>query len=50
MSSFSYFVQLLPCCVENLLSGYSPPIMQGPSARNSVELVGSLVGISFVCI
>ena len=38
ISSFPYFVQLFPCCVENLLSRYSPPIMQGPSARNSVEL------------
>ena len=34
-----YFAQLFPCCVENLLSGYSPPIMQGPSAGNSVEVV-----------
>ena len=32
-----YFVQLFPCCVENLLSGYSPPIMQGATARNLVE-------------
>ena len=30
-----YFVQLFPCCVENLLSGYSPPIMQGSTARKS---------------
>ena len=34
-----YFSQLFPCCLENLLSGYSLPIMQGPSARNSVEVV-----------
>ena len=32
-----YFAQLFPCCVENLLSGYSPPIMQGATARNLVE-------------
>ena len=35
----SLFFQLFPCCVENLLSRYSPPIMQGATARNSVELV-----------
>ena len=34
-----YFSQLFPCCVENLLSGYSPPIMQDATARKSVELV-----------
>ena len=33
-----YFAQLFPFCVENLLSGYSPPIMQGATARNSVEV------------
>ena len=42
-----YFVQLFPCCVENLLFGYSPPIMQGPStAHNSVEVLF----VVFVCI
>ena len=33
-----YFAQLFPFCVENLLSGYSPPIMQGATARNLVEV------------
>ena len=30
ISSFPYFVQLFLFCVENLLSGDSPPIMQSP--------------------
>ena len=48
ISPFPYFVQLFPCCVENLLSGYSPPIMQGPSsfmARNSVEVPFVVFGL-----
>ena len=48
ISSFPYFVQLFPCCVENLLSGYSPPIMQGPSsftARNLVEVLFVVFGL-----
>ena len=27
---FPYLVQLFPSCVENLMSGDSPPIMQSP--------------------
>ena len=38
-----YFAQLFPFCVENLLSGYSPPIMQGATARNSVGLLFCVV-------
>ena len=34
-----YFAQLFPFCVENLLSGCSPPIMQGSTAHNLVELL-----------
>ena len=34
-----FFFQLFPCCVENLQSRFSPPIMQGATACNSVELV-----------
>ena len=41
-----YFSQLFPCCVGNLLSRYSPPIMQGATARKSVELV--LFGLVFL--
>ena len=32
-----YFAQLFPFCVENLLSRYSPPIMQCATSRNLVE-------------
>ena len=42
-----YFAQLFPFCVENLLSRYSPPIMQGATARNSVELL-FLCGLLFL--
>ena len=38
-----YFAELFPSCVENLLSGYSPPIMQGATACNLVELLFCVV-------
>ena len=44
-----YFAQLFPFCVENLLSGYSPPIMQNASARNYVEFVFCLFVSYFFC-
>ena len=42
----SLFVQLFPCCVENLLSRYSPPIMQGPSCFYGSQFSGGSFVVS----